>query len=79
MAPAALTQGKMRGEVLGSHHVLGLGGIREEIICAAFLWVPGELICGMLRHLLCTFASTDASGQHRLSLHNSVELHTRNQ
>lgn len=56
----------------------GTGGIREEIICAAFLWVPGELICGMLRHLLCTFASTDASGQHRLSLHNSVGIaHTQ--
>lgn len=56
----------------------GTGGIREEIICAAFLWVPGELICGMLRHLLCTFASTDASGQHRLSLHHSVGIaHTQ--
>lgn len=56
----------------------GTGGTGGEIICAAFLWVPGELICGMLRHLLCTFASTDASGQHRRSLHNSVGIaHTQ--
>lgn len=50
----------------------GTGGLGEEIICPAALWVPAELIHGMLR--LCTFASTIAAGQRRLSLTNSVGI-----
>lgn len=48
---------------------MGVGG---EIICAASLWVPAELVHDMLRQLICTFASMVALGQHRLSVRNLV-------
>lgn len=56
----------------------GTRGAGGEIICAASLWVSAELVRGVLRQLLCTFASTVASGQRRLSLCNSVGIaHTQ--
>lgn len=77
-APAVSAWGKTCGEVIGSHHLLGLGGAGGEIFCAASLWVSAELVHGVLRQLLCTFASTVASGQRRLSLRNSVGIaHTQ--